>query len=72
MQKDLRSKFDADQKNAQAQKDVGKRQDKKRDIFTIARPRTGSESHKADENIEVLFINILNISFSIEDPRPPN
>lgn len=70
--KDMRSKFDADQKNIQAKKDIGKRQEKKSDSFTITRPRKRSEPYEVEDNIEVLSINILNMTFSTEDPRPPN
>lgn len=48
--KDLRSKFDVDQKNAQTQKYAGKRPEKKCDIFTIARPRKRSEPHKEKDD----------------------
>lgn len=70
--KDLRSKFDVEQKKAWAQKDVGKRQEKKGDIFTITRPRKGCGPHETRGDIEVLSRSILNITFSLEDPRTPN
>lgn len=70
--KDLRSKFDANQKNAWAHKDVGKHQVKRGDIFTIARPQKRSKPHEAKDNIEVLSKNILKIIFSISEPRSPN
>lgn len=70
--KDLRSKFDVNQKNARDQKDFDKRQGKKCDIFTITRPRKRSEPHETEDDIEVLSKSVLNITFSTEDPRPPN
>lgn len=59
-------------KNARSQKDVVKHQDKKRDVFTITKPHKRSEPQETEVDIKVLSRIILNITFLIEDPRPPN
>lgn len=66
--KHLRSKFKADHKEFQAQKDTRKNPVKKEEIFTIAEPYKGSECQEIGGNIEILPKNILIISFSSKDP----
>lgn len=70
--KGLRSYFDVDKNKSLPQKDARKCQDKKSDIFAISRPRKRGEPKKVEDDIEVLSLNILNIRFLIDDPRPPN
>ena len=60
--KDLRSKFDADQRYVRDRKDTDKRQVKE-EIHTITRPHKRSGCYKTDDDIEVLPKNILNVRF---------
>lgn len=69
--KELRSKFEADPKETQDKKDIGKRQVKKEEILGITRPRGRSDSQEADCDIEEVRKNTLNIKFSLEDPIVP-
>lgn len=69
--KDLKCKFEAYQRNSRDWKDADKRQVKE-EILTIGRLHEWSECEEADDTIEVLLKNILNISFSLKDPRVPS
>lgn len=75
--KDLRSKFDDDQRNTRDRKNGGQRQIKEK-ILTIVRPLEQSDREEEDSHIEVLLKNIINISFSLKyscmtnwNPRDP-
>ena len=57
--KELRSKFEADPKETQDKKDIGKRQVKKEEILGITRPQGRSDSQEADCDIEVVRNTLL-------------
>lgn len=69
--KDLRSKLDAYHRNTRDRKYAGKHQVKE-EILTIERPPKQSEHKGTNIHIKVLPKNILNINFSLKDPRVPS